>query len=125
MRKITLCAPSRIYFDSPSGRFSHTAMVDYFSEVVHPQQLLKDLKRLNIRMLFISGAEDICFIEGTKKLAANLKNAQLEILKNCGHVCSIEKYQEYNEKALRFLEMVHKENRRAALSKKRSAVTTV
>lgn len=33
MRKITLCAPSRIYFDSPSGRFSHTAMVDYFAEV--------------------------------------------------------------------------------------------
>ena len=33
MRKITLCAPSRIYFDSPTGRFPHTAMVDYFSEV--------------------------------------------------------------------------------------------
>ena len=33
MQKITLCAPSRIYFDSPSGRFSHTAMVDYFAEV--------------------------------------------------------------------------------------------
>ena len=33
MRKITLCAPSRIYFDSPSGRFSQTAMVDYFAEV--------------------------------------------------------------------------------------------
>ncbi len=33
MQKVTLCAPSRIYFDHPRGRFSYTAMVDYFSKV--------------------------------------------------------------------------------------------
>ncbi len=33
MQKVTLCAPSRIYFDHPRGRFSYTAMVDYFASV--------------------------------------------------------------------------------------------
>ncbi len=33
MKKVTLCAPSRIYFDHPRGRFSYSAMVDYFSQV--------------------------------------------------------------------------------------------
>ncbi len=33
MQKVTLCAPSRIYFDHPKGKFTYTAMVDYFSSV--------------------------------------------------------------------------------------------
>ena len=32
MKKIILCAPSRIYEDYPCGRFSYTAMVDYFEK---------------------------------------------------------------------------------------------
>ena len=33
MRDILICAPSRIYEDHPGGRFSYTAMVDYFKKV--------------------------------------------------------------------------------------------
>ena len=33
MQKVVLCAPSRIYFDHPGGRFSYTSMVDYFGRV--------------------------------------------------------------------------------------------
>ena len=33
MGKITVCAPSRIYEDYPGGKFSYTAMVDYFEKV--------------------------------------------------------------------------------------------
>ena len=33
MNKITVCAPSRIYEDHPSGRFSMRAMIDYFAEI--------------------------------------------------------------------------------------------
>ncbi len=36
MRKITLCAPSRIYEDYPGGRFSYAAMVDYFKDIGIP-----------------------------------------------------------------------------------------
>lgn len=33
MNNILICAPSRIYEDHPGGRFSYTAMVDYFNSV--------------------------------------------------------------------------------------------
>jgi sugar phosphate isomerase/epimerase len=33
MGKIVVCAPSRIYEDYPGGKFSYTAMVDYFEKV--------------------------------------------------------------------------------------------
>lgn len=33
MGKITVCAPSRIYEDYPGGKFSYTAMVEYFEKV--------------------------------------------------------------------------------------------
>ena len=33
MKKVTFCAPSRIYEDHPRGRFSCTAMVDYFADM--------------------------------------------------------------------------------------------
>ena len=33
MGRITVCAPSRIYEDHPRGRFSYTAMVDFFANV--------------------------------------------------------------------------------------------
>ena len=33
MQKVTLCAPSRIYFDHPAGRFSYSSMVDYFEKI--------------------------------------------------------------------------------------------
>lgn len=84
------------------------AWVDYVSEIAHPQKLLDSLKKLNVKMLFISGDEDVCFVKGTKKVVEFLKKPKLEIIKKCGHVCSIEKYNEYNEKVLKFLDSVHK-----------------
>ncbi|MBO5745065.1 MAG: sugar phosphate isomerase/epimerase [Clostridia bacterium] len=33
MQGVVLCAPSRIYFDHPGGRFSYSSMVDYFHRV--------------------------------------------------------------------------------------------
>ncbi len=33
MKKVTLCAPSRIYEDHPKGHFSYAAMVDFFETV--------------------------------------------------------------------------------------------
>ena len=33
MRKAIICAPSRVYFEHPRGKFSHSAMVDYFDKI--------------------------------------------------------------------------------------------
>ena len=33
MRRATICAPSRVYFEHPRGKFSHSSMVDYFDKI--------------------------------------------------------------------------------------------
>ena len=36
VQKVILCAPSRMYFDHPKGRFSYSSAVDYFDKIGFP-----------------------------------------------------------------------------------------
>lgn len=63
--------------------------------------LFEKLKKIPI--LYIMGEEDHMFIRETKKFSNKIKNATLEIIKKCGHVCSIEKYKEFNKLVLNFI----------------------
>ncbi len=85
--------------------------INYLHENVHPGKLLQGLKSLNIKMYFISGNEDTCFIDGVKKCVEALPQATLSIIQKCGHVCTIEKAREFNYAALLFL---RRENAMAA-----------
>ena len=78
--------------------------IDYLSEILDPQYLIEKLKQLNIKMVFISGDEDYCFIDGTRKVCEKLEKFKLLTIEKCGHVCTIEKYQEFNQLALSFLQ---------------------
>ena len=78
--------------------------INYIKEIAYPECLLNKLKQLKINMLFISGEEDVCFLSGTKKVVSYLSKATLFIIKKCGHVCSIEKYKEFNAEAIYFLD---------------------
>ena len=84
------------------NRKDFLSWIDYLSEISHAKDLLKKLEALNIKTIFISGTEDICFIRGTKK-AAKIIHAKFEEIKKCGHVCTIEKAEEFNILALKFL----------------------
>lgn len=102
---------SRIFFIRESlkmKRESFMQWIDYMSEIAHPQKLLEKMKNLNIKMLFVSGEEDVCFIKGTKKVSKFLQKSKLSIIKKCGHVCTIEKAKEFNQLALNFLQSVHR-----------------
>jgi pimeloyl-ACP methyl ester carboxylesterase len=81
--------------------------VSYIAEITNPDKLLKKLKELHVKMFFISGDEDRCFLDGTKKVVAYLSKPKLYIIKKCGHVCSIEKYNEFNTEAVGFLNTYH------------------
>lgn len=83
--------------------------VSYVWNVLGKRNLWRGLKELNIEMLFVSGSEDICFIDGTKEVVNNLSQANLSVIENCGHVCTIEKYREFNKTALEFLNRIHAE----------------
>jgi len=65
--------------------------------------LLDTLKaRLN-RVLFISGDEDFMFLPGIRNLKEKLHSCRIELLKKCGHICSIEQHEKFDRLSLQFL----------------------
>ena len=76
--------------------------LDYLFEIVHPDSMLEKLRKTNKRILFITGDEDFCFIKGTEAACKKIKG-RWNVIKKCGHVCSIEKGKEFNKLALNFL----------------------
>ena len=89
-------------------RKNFLSWISYIAEITHSEQLIQKLKELRVKMFFISGDEDRCFLDGTKRVVAYLSKPKLYIIKKCGHVCSIEKSGEFNTKALDFLDCCHK-----------------
>lgn len=88
-------------------RKNFLSWIQYTNIAINPKKILDKLKSLNIKVFFISGDRDICFIRSVKKMAQYLGNAKLKIIKECGHVCTIEKYKEFNELALNYLKSIH------------------
>ena len=80
------------------------AWVGYLTQATHSQDLINKLKQLKLNICFISGDEDSCFIKGTRQVSKLLRNSPLHIIKKCGHVCSIEKADEFNSKAQKYLD---------------------
>lgn len=68
-----------------------------------PYYILELNKLKNINMLYIMGSEDHMFIGGITKAVKLLDKASLEIIDKCGHVCSIEKYEDFNIISNKFL----------------------
>ena len=67
---------------------------------------IKKINEKNIPILFISGKEDYFFFCGIEKLCDKIKNFDFKVLKNCGHVCSIENPQEFNNISLKFFNKI-------------------
>lgn len=61
-------------------------------------------KLKNIPILYVMGSEDYMFLKGTSMAVYEISTAKLKIIENCGHVCTIEKYKEFNDSALNFLQ---------------------
>ena len=80
------------------------AWIGYLTQATHPQELLNKLKQHKLNICFISGDEDSCFIKGTRQVAQFLKHSSLHIIQKCGHVCSIEKAEEFNTEAQKYLD---------------------
>lgn len=81
--------------------------LSYVWNAVGKNNIWHNLEKLDIEMLFVSGAEDYCFLNGAKDVANNLSNASLLVIDHCGHACTIEKHYEFNQIALDFLRQVH------------------
>lgn len=68
------------------------------------EEYISTINNYNIPTLFVMGNEDYLFIKGIKKLENKIINFKLNIIENCGHVCSIEKADIFNNISINFLE---------------------
>lgn len=58
----------------------------------------------DVPKLYISGAEDHMFVKELEEDLRSDKSSELVILSNCGHVCNIEKADDFNQLSLDFME---------------------
>lgn len=101
---------SRDIFFRESNKLSRRnflAWMDYVTNVSKQKEVMDKLKSLKIPTLFVSGDHDSCFIEGIQKLAGKISSAKLVVLEKCGHVCTIEKWRDFNSYALNYLKGLH------------------
>lgn len=79
------------------------AWIGYLADSLHSENIFMKLNELGKQILFISGDEDHCFLNGSRKLAQKIKTAKMKVISHCGHVCSIEKSDIFNFLALSHL----------------------
>lgn len=82
------------------------AYIEYLQRALKTKETVEKIDELGKKVLLISGNEDHCFIKGTEKFFEKVHSAKMVVLEKCGHVCSIEKYKEFNKLALDFIEEV-------------------
>ena len=97
---------SRIIFVREVEKLNNRSMfawIEYLKFTLSPEKIMKQLDALGKRILFISGEEDHCFLKGSKLLANMMNNADIAIIEKCGHVCSIERSDLFNNQVLNYL----------------------
>lgn len=62
--------------------------------------------------LYIMGSEDHMFLPPVRKFIGNFKNSSLVVIEDCGHVCNVEKPDEFNRISIRFLKQHAKNNKK-------------
>ena len=99
---------SRKFFLKSGKLLGREEFMAWFDLFVKDMDILKDMAETKWKdnILFIVGNEDFTFIKGVKKKFKSLHQGKLKVLKKCGHVCNIQKWQEFNEVSLSFIEEV-------------------
>ncbi len=97
-------AKSRRFFIESGKLLTREEFLAWFSLIVQDMNVLKDTAVEQLQnVTFISGTEDFTFIKGVKELVSAAKDVRLTLLRRCGHVCSLQRPQEFNDLSLEFL----------------------
>lgn len=98
---------SRDIFVRESVKMKSVAFRMWLSELFRTQFRLKEylttIKENHLPVMFISGREDYFFVNSVKRTQKMISDASLYFIEKCGHVCSIEKYNEFNNLLVSFL----------------------
>ena len=61
------------------------------------------IKENHLPVFLISGKEDYFFVNSVKKTHKEMGGSTLCFIEKCGHVCSIEKYELFNDLVVKFI----------------------
>ncbi|MBP1908489.1 alpha/beta fold hydrolase [Methanolobus bombayensis] len=101
---------SRSIFVSEAEKLGYDEFCRWVDLIPQTKPSLRWLDELDdkIGILFVSGSEDHLFLKDTLKYSDKMKNTRVEIIENCGHVCSIEQYSRFNDIVFDYLESENK-----------------
>ncbi|MEX0906347.1 MAG: alpha/beta hydrolase [Balneolaceae bacterium] len=96
---------SRSLFVNEAKNLARKEFLKWFRLTYDINPLLKYFKETEMASptLYVMGEEDHMFLPPVKKMVSEFKNSTLEVIKDCGHVCNIEKPEEFNSVSIRFL----------------------
>ena len=97
---------SRKFFLTSGKLLGRDEFMAWFDLFVKDMDALLNIDTWKDNILFIMGNEDHTFIRGVKSKFYKLQQGKIKILQKCGHVCNIQKWQEFNETSLKFIEEI-------------------
>ncbi|ATU08742.1 alpha/beta fold hydrolase [Methanohalophilus portucalensis] len=99
---------SRDIFVNEARKLGHDEFCKWLNIIPQTMNGLEWLKSLqnDISILFISGSKDYLFLNDILKYSKKFSNSYVEIITDCGHVCSIEQYEKFNNIVINHLSRV-------------------
>ncbi|WP_094228735.1 alpha/beta fold hydrolase [Methanolobus psychrotolerans] len=96
---------SRDIFVNEAQKLGYNEFCKWLDIIPQTTQSLTWLDKLNddIKVLYVSGNEDYLFLKDTLKYSKKISNSQIEVIDNCGHVCSIEQSDKFNNVVFKYL----------------------
>lgn len=98
-------AESRNLFIREAKKLYQKEFLKWFKLTHTVNPLLKYFKEkeTSTPMLYVMGSEDHMFLPPVQQIVAVHKQAFLEVIENCGHVCNVEKPTDFNDISIGFL----------------------
>lgn len=96
---------SRRFFIQEAKKMSRHNFFTWFTLIQNVKETYKHVQQMGaaVPKLYISGDEDHLFVKGLLEDIKQDVQASAVILERCGHICNIERAQEFNEAALQFI----------------------
>ena len=96
---------SRLLFVKEAKKLYQKEFLKWYKLAAQLNPLLRffRLNETNIPTLYVMGEQDHLFLPSIKKVISGHVNAQLHVIRNCGHVVNVEQPIEFNEQVISFL----------------------
>lgn len=97
---------ARIFYIKNGMSLERNEFMAWLTLVLKNLDVLKDLKKYQDNVLVVMGNKDYALINGVKKYFKRLKEKRLKVLEDCGHICCMLKWREFNDICLNYISAV-------------------